>query len=133
MDCVVIALSQMSRECEKRPDKRGQLSDLRDSGEIEQAADVVIFLYREELYQPDTPNKGVIEMIVRKNRHGGLGTAYGLAAFDVSRIDDHREDSSQPLCRHRARRAHAFRKGARSDDSDHIRRPAAPGPARQRL
>ena len=68
--------------------KRGQLSDLRDSGEIEQAADVVIFLYREELYQPDTPNKGVIEMIVRKNRHGGLGTAYGLAAFDVSRIDD---------------------------------------------
>ncbi len=88
LDCVVIALSQMSRECEKRPDKRGQLSDLRDSGEIEQAADVVIFLYREELYQPDTPNKGVIEMIVRKNRHGGLGTAYGLAAFDVSRIDD---------------------------------------------
>ena len=58
LDCVVIALSQMSRECEKRPDKRGQLSDLRDSGEIEQAADVVIFLYREELYQPDTPNKG---------------------------------------------------------------------------
>ena len=51
------------------------VSDLRDSGEIEQAADVVIFLYREELYQPDTPNKGVIEMIVRKNRHGGLGTA----------------------------------------------------------
>ena len=49
LDCVVIALSQMSRECEKRPDKRGQLSDLRDSGEIEQAADVVIFLYREEL------------------------------------------------------------------------------------
>lgn len=88
LDCIVIALSQMSRECEKRPDKRGQLSDLRDSGEIEQAADVVIFLYREELYQPDTPNKGVIEMIVRKNRHGGLGTAYGLAAFDVSRIDD---------------------------------------------
>jgi len=88
LDCAVIALSQMSRECEKRFDKRGQLSDLRDSGEIEQAADVVIFLYREELYEPDTPNKGVIEMIVRKNRHGGLGTAYGLAAFDVSRIDD---------------------------------------------
>ena len=88
LDCVVIALSQMSRECEKRTDKRGILSDLRDSGEIEQAADVVIFLYREELYQPDTPNKGVIEMIVRKNRHGNCGTAYGKASFDVSRIDD---------------------------------------------
>ena len=88
LDCIVIALSQMSRECEKRTDKRGILSDLRDSGEIEQAADVVIFLHRDEVYDPNTPNKGVIEMIVRKNRHGGLGTAYGLAAFDVSRIDD---------------------------------------------
>ena len=88
LDGIVIALSQMSRECEKRTDKRGILSDLRDSGEIEQAADVVIFLHRDEVYDPNTPNKGVIEMIVRKNRHSGLGTAYGLAAFDVSRIDD---------------------------------------------
>jgi replicative DNA helicase len=88
LNCVVMALSQMSRECEKRTDKRGQLSDLRDSGEIEQAADVVIFLHRDELYDPNTPNKGVIEMIVRKNRHGGLGTAYGNAAFAFSRIDD---------------------------------------------
>lgn len=88
LDCVVIALSQMSRECEKRTDKRGILSDLRDSGEIEQAADVVIFLHRDEVYDPNTPNKGVIEMIVRKNRHGNCGTAYGKASFDVSRIDD---------------------------------------------
>ena len=88
LDCVVMALSQMSRECEKRNDKRGQLSDLRDSGEIEQAADVVIFLHRDELYDEKTLNKGVIEMIVRKNRHGGLGTAFGKASFEFSRIDD---------------------------------------------
>lgn len=88
LSCIVIALSQMSRECEKRTNQRGQMSDLRDSGEIEQAADAVIFLYRDELYNPETMNKGVIEMIVRKNRHGGLGTAYGHAAFACSRIDD---------------------------------------------
>ena len=75
-------------EIMKRTDKRGILSDLRDSGEIEQAADVVIFLHRDEVYDPNTPNKGVIEMIVRKNRHGNCGTAYGKASFDVSRIDD---------------------------------------------
>ena len=57
-------------------------------GRIEQAADVVIFLHRDEVYDPNTPNKGVIEMIVRKNRHGNCGTAYGKASFDVSRIDD---------------------------------------------
>lgn len=88
LGCVVMALSQMSRDCEKRPDKRGQMSDLRDSGEIEQAADATIFLYREELYDPNTLNKGIIEMIVRKNRHGGLGTAYGNAALHVCRIED---------------------------------------------
>lgn len=88
LDCVVMALSQLSRKCEERGDKRPELSDLRDSGEIEQDADAVIALYRDDLYYPESDRKGLIEMIVRKNRHGGLGTAFANASFHISRMDD---------------------------------------------
>lgn len=88
LGCVIMALSQLSRKCEERADKRPELSDLRDSGEIEQDADAVIMLYRDDLYYPDTDRKGLIEMIVRKNRHGGLGTAYANALLHVSRLED---------------------------------------------
>lgn len=81
----VIALSQLSRECEKRPDKRGQLSDLRESGQIEQDADIVAFLYRDSLYDPnrgaakDLPDPYELErlpteLIFRKHRNGPVGT-----------------------------------------------------------
>lgn len=71
----VVCLSQLSRETEKRPDKRPQLSDLRESGSIEQDADEVLFLYREEYYKPDDVEvQGVAECIVAKNRHGETGT-----------------------------------------------------------
>lgn len=79
LDIPVIALSQLSREVEKRPDKRPRLSDLRDSGSIEQDADEVIFLYRPEYYgiqewgeYNNEPTQDEIEIIVAKNRHGGL-------------------------------------------------------------
>lgn len=88
LGCVVMALSQLSRKCEERNDKRPELSDLRDSGEIEQDADAVIALYRDDLYYPESERKGLIEMIVRKNRHGGLGKAFANAAFHISRLDD---------------------------------------------
>lgn len=88
LGCVVMALSQLSRKCEERAEKRPELSDLRDSGEIEQDADVVIALYRDELHYPKSQQKGILEMIVRKNRHGGLGTAYASTEFEFSRMAD---------------------------------------------
>ncbi len=68
----VICCAQLSRGPENRPDKRPMLSDLRDSGAIEQDADIVLFLYRDEYYKEDSPEQSVAEVIVAKNRHGSL-------------------------------------------------------------
>ena len=70
----LIALSQLSRSVESRPDKRPVLSDLRESGSLEQDADIVIFLYRDKYYDENSEKKDNAEVLIRKHRNGSVGT-----------------------------------------------------------
>lgn len=84
----IILLSQLSRNVESRPDKRPNASDLRESGEIEQDADVIIMIYRDEVYNEQTEHKGIAELLIRKNRTGESGTAFVASTLQYSRFDN---------------------------------------------
>jgi replicative DNA helicase len=88
LDIPVLVLSQLSRACENRDNRRPMLADLRDSGAIEQDADVVLFLYRHEWYVPNTDEKGVAELLVRKHRNGPTGDRRLKFVDQFARFED---------------------------------------------
>ncbi|MCC0784747.1 replicative DNA helicase [Clostridioides sp. ES-S-0108-01] len=92
LNCPVVALSQLSRAPEQRADHRPMLSDLRESGAIEQDADIVMFLYRDEYYHADSESKNIGEVIISKNRHGETGSVELVWLGEVQRFGDKLRD-----------------------------------------
>lgn len=87
-NCPIFALSQLNRNLENRPNKRPVNADLRESGSLEQDADIIIMLYRDEVYIKDSKWKGIAEAIITKCRNGATGTAYMASRLSVCRFDD---------------------------------------------
>ena len=92
LNCPVVALSQLSRAPEQRADHRPMLSDLRESGSIEQDADIVMFLYRDEYYHPDSESKNIGEVLIAKNRHGETGSVELVWLGEVQKFADKARD-----------------------------------------
>jgi replicative DNA helicase len=91
----IVCLSQLSRAVESRTDKRPMMSDLRDSGAIESDADVILMLYRDEYYNPNTPDRGIAEVIVTKNRNGPVGTVQLLFEPEFTRFRNIKPQKSE--------------------------------------
>jgi replicative DNA helicase len=93
----IIAVSQLNRGLEKREDKRPQLSDLRESGAIEQDADMIVFIHRDEMFNIESAEKGKAELIVGKHRHGPTGSVPLTFIREYTRFENYAEDDAEPM------------------------------------
>jgi replicative DNA helicase len=92
----IIAVSQLNRGLEKREDKRPQLSDLRESGAIEQDADMIVFIHREEMFNPESSERGKAELIIGKHRHGPTGNVPLTFIREYTRFENYSEELEEP-------------------------------------